>query len=176
MKTVQSKSNSDTTHHAVLNHGKESFFSEKAERAAPFFSPAYIQPKLKIGSPNDKYERQADRVADAVVSSPIPAIQQQSMDDEEEMLQMKCSDCEKEENVQMKSVSAGTSNTAPHGISQKIQNARGGNHLPESVNNEMSQKMGADFSNVNIHTGSEASLLNQSLGARAFTHGSECIL
>ena len=146
MKCVQVKTNSDTTHHAVLNHGKESFFGGGAVKYNSFFSPAFIQPKLKIGAPDDKFERQADRVADAVVSSPAPQIQQQSMDDEEEMLQMKCSDCEKEENVQMKSESVGTSNMAPHGISQKIQNAFGGNHLPKSVNTEMSQKMGADFS------------------------------
>jgi hypothetical protein len=33
--------------------------------------------------------------------------------------------------------------------------------------------MGADFSNVNIHTDPEAIQMNQSLGARAFTHGND---
>jgi hypothetical protein len=31
-----------------------------------------IQPKLKIGQPNDKYEQEADRVADRVMSMPEP--------------------------------------------------------------------------------------------------------
>ena len=34
-----------------------------------------VQPKFKIGAPNDKYEREADRVADQVVRIPGPAIQ-----------------------------------------------------------------------------------------------------
>ncbi len=35
-----------------------------------------IQAKLKIGQPNDKYEQEADRVADAVMRMPEPRIQQ----------------------------------------------------------------------------------------------------
>src|SRR5690625_6993220 len=37
----------------------------------------------------------------------------------------------------------------------------------------MGSKMGADFSDVTIHTGGEATELNQGLGARAFTVGSD---
>lgn len=170
MKTVQSKSNPESVHHSIVNHEKRSFFTGQTHSAESFFSPVGIQPKLKIGSPNDQYERQADRVAEAVVSSPAPNIQQQSLE-EEETLQRKCAECEKEEGLQMKSDSGLGANTTPPGISQKIQNAGGGTQLPDSVNSEMSQKIGADFSNVNIHTGPKSSRLNQSLGARAFTHG-----
>lgn len=170
MKTAQCKSNPESVHHSIVNHEKQSFFTGQTHSTESFFSPVTIQPKLKIGSPNDQYERQADRVAEAVVSSPAPNIQQQSMGNEEESLQRKCSACEKEEGLQMKSDSGLGANTTPPGISQKIQNAGGGTQLPDSVNSEMSQKIGADFSNVNIHTGPESSRLNQSLGARAFTH------
>jgi uncharacterized protein YidB (DUF937 family) len=155
----------------VVNHGKQSFFSGHRHDSGSFFSPVALQPKLKIGSPNDKYERQADRVAEAVVSSPAPAIQQQRNENSGGILQRKCTECEKEEGLQMKSDSGAAAGNAPSAISQKIQNAGGGNNLSESVSSEMSQKIGADFSNVNIHTGHEASQLNQSLGARAFTHG-----
>jgi len=34
-----------------------------------------IQAKLRIGKPNDKYEQEADRVADQVMRMPEPAIQ-----------------------------------------------------------------------------------------------------
>lgn len=34
-----------------------------------------LQAKLKIGPPGDKYEQEADRVADAVMSMPEPKIQ-----------------------------------------------------------------------------------------------------
>lgn len=36
-----------------------------------------IQTKLKIGEPGDKYEQQADRIADEVMRMPDPAIQRQ---------------------------------------------------------------------------------------------------
>lgn len=34
-----------------------------------------IQPKLKIGAPNDKYEQEADRVADQIMRMPEPGLQ-----------------------------------------------------------------------------------------------------
>lgn len=54
-----------------------------------------IQTKLTIGKPNDKYEQEADRVADQVVSSPPtqgPSVQK------------KCADCDKEDKAQMKPI------------------------------------------------------------------------
>jgi len=34
-----------------------------------------IQPKLAIGKPGDKYEREADRIAEQVMRMPEPGIQ-----------------------------------------------------------------------------------------------------
>ncbi len=45
-----------------------------------------IQPKIKIGPPNDKYEQEADQVADQVMSMPDNAVQR------------KCAACEEEDN------------------------------------------------------------------------------
>ncbi len=42
-----------------------------------------IQPKLKIGQPNDKYEQEADRVADEVMQMPEPKVQRQVKSGEE---------------------------------------------------------------------------------------------
>ena len=55
----------------------------------------HIQPKLKIGSPNDKYEQEADRMADLVTSAPTPAFANTSGDTYG--IQRKCAACEKEE-------------------------------------------------------------------------------
>lgn len=49
----------------------------------------------------------------------------------------------------------------------------GGTPLPSTTQNEMSEGFGADFSNVKIHTGSQAVQMNQDLGAHAFTNGSD---
>ncbi len=43
-----------------------------------------VQPKLRIGQPNDKYEQEADRVADQVMRMPEPTLQRQPLEEEEE--------------------------------------------------------------------------------------------
>ena len=50
-----------------------------------------MQAKLKVGAPDDKYEQQADRVADQVMRMPDSEVQRQpeEEDEEEEMLQSK---------------------------------------------------------------------------------------
>ncbi len=48
-----------------------------------------IQAKLTVGQPNDKYEREADRVADKVMGMPEPVLQRQPENEEEEALQTK---------------------------------------------------------------------------------------
>ena len=50
------------------------------------------QAKLTIGKPNDKYEQEADRVADQVMSMPDPRIQRQEENDEENELLVDISD------------------------------------------------------------------------------------
>ncbi len=56
----------------------------------------------------------------------------------------------------------------------RINEARGsGQALDNTVQTQMSQSMGYDFSGVRVHTGSEADELNQQLSARAFTTGQD---
>ncbi|MHC4402272.1 MAG: hypothetical protein ACYTG0_21615, partial [Planctomycetota bacterium] len=43
-----------------------------------------IQAKLTVGAPNDKYEQEADRVADTVMRMPDPVVQRQEETEEEE--------------------------------------------------------------------------------------------
>lgn len=47
--------------------------------------------KLKIGAPNDKYEQEADRVADHVMRMPDPKVQRQAESEEEEEEQIQTS-------------------------------------------------------------------------------------
>ena len=41
------------------------------------WQPPLLQPKLVVGRPDDKYEQEADRVADQVMRMPEPGIQRQ---------------------------------------------------------------------------------------------------
>jgi hypothetical protein len=59
-------------------------------------------------------------------------------------------------------------------VEQGIANARGGGQaLPESVRGSMEGAFGADFSNVRVHTDAQSDTLNRSVGAKAFTQGSD---
>jgi hypothetical protein len=56
----------------------------------------------------------------------------------------------------------------------RINQARGGGQsLDGSVQTQMGQAMGHDFSGVRVHNSSESDSLNQELGARAFTTGQD---
>ena len=145
-----------------------------------------IQAKLSIGQPGDKYEDEADAMADQVMKMPatqIPPIQRKCEDCEEEELQMKPitqtitpiiqkQEEEEEEMLQMK----GNRNTdgSVAGLETSLQQSKGGGtQLGASSQTQMSRGMGVDLSNVKIHTNSNAVQMNKQLNAKAFTHGND---
>ena len=113
-----------------------------------------LQPKLKIGAPDDKYEREADRVADRIMRQPL-------------------SEKEEEETVQAKAVPGqemGSSIAIPDGFL-----AGGGRLLPPSTKHFLESRLGHDFSHVRIHDGAPAAEAAQSINARAFTLGRDVV-
>lgn len=242
-------------------------------KEGPFFSPAqkavqtkedsFFQPKLAVGQPGDKYEREADAVADKVVSQPsgkgnavqrkeISAVQAMPEKKEDEKKVQKQRDKEEEKPVQKKDSAPGDKEekkpeqktpkkeeekpvqkkddkAAPEkkeeekkpvqkkeeqekkpaadevikeekddkekggkpSVMAKESSARGneagsdqlaqqlraqqgnGNPMSPAMKKEMGDAIGADFSNVRIHTGEKAVALNSELGAQAFTHGND---
>ncbi len=67
----------------------QKYYSDYEIHFADSPTPAPVQPKLSVGQPNDKYEREADRVASVVVdriNSPAtsnPSLQKENKEDEE---------------------------------------------------------------------------------------------
>ncbi|MBE9066454.1 DUF4157 domain-containing protein [Leptolyngbya cf. ectocarpi LEGE 11479] len=141
-----------------------------------------IQTKLKLGSPNDKYEQEADRVAQQVMRMPESQVQRQfnslnveggvPMPSGKPAIQRLCTACEDEKILQPKRDSrqaAVVTPTIQTGISRLHQS--GGMPLPNTTRNFMEPRFGHDFSQVRIHAGAEAAQLAHSLKARAFTVG-----
>ncbi|MDX8339928.1 DUF4157 domain-containing protein [Draconibacterium sp. IB214405] len=219
MKTIVSKSE---------NTGKSSrsFFTDRT--ASGFFTK---QAKLNVGQPNDKYEQEADRVADQVVSSKsesspffapsqssavqtkladsiTPLVQKQDEEEEEEaqtkfdthriqrdkeeeepQAKLEVQRQAEEEEAQTKSEIQRQPEEEEEALQAKPENnsiqrqnstetllsgSRGnGSPLNSSVQAEMENGFGADFSGVKIHTDSRAVQMNQDLGARAFTSGND---
>ncbi|SFA75432.1 eCIS core domain-containing protein [Algoriphagus aquimarinus] len=175
-----------------------------------------VQPSLKIGPPGDKYEQEAESVANHVVMSPSNAatamamspasssestfqmqaeeeeetlqmmpftesnaiLQLSAMEEEEETIQLSPDSSEtiqrQEEEEETIQLSPDGAPTASPQISSQITQSKGsGQSLPAPVQAEMGQKIGADFSGVNVHTGSQAAGMSNALGAQAFTHGND---
>ena len=113
------------------------FFTGRQSAGTPFFSaaPASVQPKLTINAPGDKYEQEADAMAERVVQA--QSIQRQTLPEEEEELmqakplegatvQRKCAACEQETTLQRQAepeeeelMQAKSSNAGPRMRSRK---------------------------------------------------------
>jgi uncharacterized protein DUF4157 len=154
-----------------------------------------VQAKLTMGQPGDRYEREADQVATAVMRMPESQItgeteeklQQQPRDEEEkvrrqpvekdeEKLRMKPMEEDKEEVTLQAKEAPGHTPKVRAGLASRIQALRGGGRpLPESVRAFFEHRFGYDFSNVRVHTGADAADLARSINARAFTVGRDIV-
>ena len=155
-----------------------------------------VQTKLKIGARNDRFEQEADAVADQVIkgngqttngspqteinSNPATSnhsevqrkpIFESNADVADADVQKKCAACEEEETVQR---SADTEGSADSTFESGLATSKGGGSpLPTDTRQKMESSMGADFSGVRVHTDSEAAELSNNIGAQAFTHGND---
>lgn len=134
-----------------------------------------VQCKLTVGAPGDKYEQEADAVADKVMRMP-----------EQNFVQRKCDHCEEEEKkqVQRKPLAENITPiiqaksdggvTLSNSISNKISSSQGsGSRMDSHTQSFMSSRFGSDFSQVKIHTDGEAVQMNRELNAKAFTTGND---
>ena len=144
-----------------------------------------IQAKLKVGQPGDKYEQEADRVADEVMRMPEPQVQCQ--EEEEELIQTKLLaeqitplvqrqvEEEEEEFLQAKSRD-GASPEVAHDLESEINAIRGGGRsLSGSERAYFEPRFGYDFSGVRVHTNDRARASARALNASAYTIGSNVV-
>jgi hypothetical protein len=105
-----------------------------------------------------------------------PVLQLQNIPEEEELLQGKSiiqQQPEEEEELQTQPDESQLAQASDN-IETRIDSARGGGQpLADNIHKPMEQAFKADFSDVRVHTDSEADALNQQLGARAFTTGQD---
>ena len=120
----------------------------------PILPTPQAQSTLRIGTSNDIYEQQADRVAEQIVGSPnfeLPSVDVQS-----------------NSGVRLQRVFAADS--AEVGADLNL-NQNGGHPLSASTRDYMEPRFGADFSHVRLHTDPRAQRTASQFQARAFTYG-----
>lgn len=144
-----------------------------------------IQAKIAIGSPDDRYEREADRVAEQVtrLSSPLspyaaplpiqPIGAGAATSSAEAPVQRLCPECE-EENLQRKPAAARAGPAAAlteDQIQAKTDMGDRGQPMSPEERAYFEPRFGFDFRHVRIHTGGPADSAARSVGALAFTRG-----
>ena len=82
--TAKKKSSSQTGNRSAnqILHLQRTKGNQEVQRLLKFGN---LQAKLTIGKPNDKYEQEADRVADQVMNMPEPGVQRQPEEEKEEI-------------------------------------------------------------------------------------------
>ncbi len=128
-----------------------------------------IQTKLKISEPGDKYEQEADRIADEVMRMPEPSVQRQlePEEEEQEMVQRKASGDSTPLNSEQSS-----SEVPP--IVHEVLNSPG-HPLANETLTFMESRFGHDFSQVRVHTDSKATESAQTVNALAYTVGQNVV-
>lgn len=153
-----------------------------------------VQTKLSIGKPNDKYEQEADQIADRVVGrsfEPVSAmgktglttgtpgpIQRMPRDQRADQKEVQARPLPhimsiRQQITQLKPAT-GKAPLASDDVSNGIQRAKGGGSpLPLNTRSQMESGIGSDFGQVRIHNNSSAHKLSAKLNAQAFTHGND---
>ncbi len=126
-----------------------------------------IQPKLYVNEPDDQYEQEADQIAEAVMR--MPALATPPPDDEEPADLTPRSSLQPA--IQMQS--EGVPEVSPETEANIEALSGGGETLPPEEQAFFEARIGADFSNVRIHTDNTAVQTAQDLNARAYTVGSD---
>ncbi len=136
----------------------------------------FLQAKLTVNRPGDRYEQEADRVADAVVEMPEGVSMREGGPDASRVVQRKCTACEEEdEHVQTKPATAHAPSHTPAAAS-RIEGLSGkGRRLSGAERSYFEPRFGADFSGVRVHTDAHAAGLAQSFQARAFATGHDVV-
>ena len=159
--------------------------------SAPALHPI-VQAKLRIGAPNDKFEQEADRVAEQVMRMPdaTPAAESPPISlTGPEAVQRTCAACanggtcpkceeklrrqpmEEEDELQAKQGPGNTPAVTPE-VQTQIDSLRGGGQpLDPATRALMESRFGYDFSRVRVHSGASAEQSAHDVNANAYTVG-----
>lgn len=148
---------------------------ENASAAKATGKPA----SLKIGDPNDRFEREADRTADRVMGEGAHkrewSLSKIGMG---AGLQRKCAcgggsedceECKKHGAVQRKATGSAAGSVAPPIVHEVLGSP--GQPLASSVRGFFEPRFGHDFGDVRVHTGGRAAQSAADTNALAYTHG-----
>ncbi len=188
----RSKKKSQGLRPESLGQAEEIYSGAPVSSARPRFlgtrvAGQVLQPKLTINPTGDVYEQEADQVADQVMRMPEPRHAAAVSGTPPPGVQRKCScggtcsACQAEEQdergprLQMKSAAPGSAglSSAPPSVHQVVRSP--GQPLGAAERAFMEPRFGRDFSDVRVHTGSDAAESAAQIQARAYTTGNHVV-
>ncbi|WP_045855612.1 eCIS core domain-containing protein [Teredinibacter purpureus] len=151
-----------------------------------------LQPALKIGGSNDRFEQEADRVAARIMSSANDNRAKQesrprqwhprsaASSESHARVQRQCASCKQEDD---KTLQRKISPTVPSGGGAPYARPAAlptgvtaqGQPLEQGAKHFFESRFGTDFSHVRIHSNPAANALSQHYSARAFTYGRDIV-
>jgi len=166
--------------------GQLSWFSNLGSMMSVDMSP--VQAKLAINQPGDRYEEEADRVAEQVMRMPETRIANRSEMAQPPIMRRSCPKCRKkaserkevEERLQMKPLSTCASHfvqTSPSNVPPIVHEVlrSPGRPLDSATRAFMEPRFGCDFSRVRVHTDARAAESARSVNALAYTVGRDLV-
>lgn len=124
--------------------------SRESHATQSYPSRTIVHAKLEMTEPGDHDELEAEEMANTIVSGGKIS----------------------------RKISGGASGSSGIAVSQQMEHQLahlqgGGQQMPEGLRNMMENDFGRDFSQVRLHTDSEAAEMSSSIHAKAFTHGND---
>lgn len=147
-------------------------------RACPFGGachtcPARIQAKLRIGAPDDEYEREADRVAEQVMRMPAPVFARTPILTPQRQMEAKENDDTLQRSPSPAPEPGSDSSKVPPLVEDVLRSP--GQPLDVGTRTFMELRFGCDFGRVRVHADDRAADSAQSVAARAFTVGNNVV-
>ncbi|MCJ8500095.1 DUF4157 domain-containing protein [Desulfatitalea alkaliphila] len=140
-------------------------FPQQRENSLAAAPASIIQAKPEVGRPDDFYEKEADRVADSIVKSNRPRLNEDDDAGEVEPAP------DLHDTVQGKYHNIHTGTPPTPRVENATGSGRNGHRMPLNVETPISSVLGADLSHVKVHDDDTAHKAAASMHARAFTHG-----
>ena len=131
----------------------------------------FFQPKLRINEHGDSYEKEADAVADRIMSKNDSFIQPKTISN----IERKCDHCEEEKNLQAKEDDDGVVSSFPEIDNYASDLDANGQPLLAHTRQFFEPRFGYDFSNVKVHTNDVAAKSAQAINALAYTTGNNIV-
>ena len=155
-------------------------------KAAPAAKARADAGSIRIGEPDDAFEQEADRVADAVMAGGLtrrhwsmaqvaagPSLQRKCACGGTPGPDGECEECKQNRFLQRKAVGVPTANTVPSVVHEVLNSP--GQRLEPTARSLMEARFGYDFSHVRVHTDARAADSATAVNALAYTAGQNIV-